>query len=105
MVCYPLHNARKDTTLKELSNMIKEIHLDSRKLDAKFIFRIINIDSRGCRVRELGTVFNAPGKKSYTRQDPPRLDLESVPDDNRTLDDGRFIQGDYIDVAIFLPLK
>ena len=85
--------------------MIKEIHLDSRKLDARFVFRVINLDSRGCRVRELGTVFNAPGKRSYTRQDPSRSDLEQIPDESRTLDDGRFIQGDYVDVAIFLPPK
>lgn len=93
---------RKDTTLKELSNMIKEIHLDSRKSESKFIFRVINIDKRGVsKVRELGTVYNAGGKRSFTRQDSSFLN--SILDEERSLDDGRFSQGDYIDVAIFVP--
>lgn len=79
---------RKDATLKELSGLIKEVHEDSRRREAKFSFRLVYQDGLRGRMlsKELGTVSNAR---------PSR-------DDTRTLEDIRFIQGDYIDVAIYL---
>jgi len=47
----------------------------------------------------MGVVYNS-GKKSYTMLHPPRRDLEKVVDEERSLDDARFVPGDYIDVAI-----
>lgn len=73
--------------MKELTGLIKEVHEDSRRPQAKFSFRLI-IQQDGGRIgtRDLGTVANGrPGR-----------------DDGRTLEEARFIQGDYLDVAIYL---
>lgn len=73
--------------MKELTGLIKEVHEDSRRPQAKFSFRLI-IQQGGGRIstRDLGTVSNGrPGR-----------------DDGRTLEESRFIQGDYLDVAIYL---
>lgn len=69
--------------------MIKEVHEDSRHPQTRFSFRLIIQEmGRGGRFtgRDLGIVANSrPGK-----------------DDGRTLEEVRFIQGDYLDVAIYL---
>mgnify|MGYP003896072155 CR=1 FL=1 len=91
---------RKDATLKELSSLIKEVHLESRPKNIKFDFRIFNREMSGnIHVRNMGVVYNS-GKKSYTTMHPPRGALEKITDEERNLDDARFIPGDYIDVAI-----
>jgi len=67
--------------------LIKEVHEDSRRRDARFAFRLIYQETLRGRflVRDLGMVYNG------------RVTV----DDEKTLDDARFIPGDFIDVAIY----
>lgn len=75
----------KDATLKELSDLIKEVHADSRRKEAKFSFMLLYQDLRGdFRSKPLGTVANSRPSK----------------DDLLTLEELRFVQGDFIDVSI-----
>lgn len=75
----------RDASLRELSDLIKEVNLECRRRDAKFSFHLIYHDYRGhFHSKPLGTVSNSrPGR-----------------DDSKTLDELRFVQGDFIDVAI-----
>jgi hypothetical protein len=76
----------KDATLKELSSLIKEVYPQSRHKEVKFSFRLIYTDLRGKFVgKELGITFNNRRGK----------------DDEKSLEDARFVVGDYMDVAIF----
>ncbi len=83
-----LIDARKDATLKELSGLIKEVHEDSRRRDARFSFRSVFQTNRGGQwsSRDLGIVYNARATR----------------DDEATLMDKRYQSGDIIDVAIYL---
>jgi len=78
---------RKDATLKELTGLIKEVHEESRRLDARFSFRTVFHTSFGrWQQKDMGTVYN--GRE--TKDDALALHLT------------RFQQGDIIDVAIHL---
>lgn len=82
--------SRKDATLKELCNLIKEVHEEARNREAKFHFRLIYQDNLHGSFfsKDLGTVCNAKGS----------------PDDVKNLDDARFVQGDFLDVSVVVPL-
>lgn len=76
----------KDATLKELSSLIKEVYPQARHKEVKFSFRLIYTDLRGKFVgKELGITFNNRRGR----------------DDEKSLEDARFVIGDYMDVAIF----
>lgn len=78
---------RKDATLKELSELVKEVNEESRRRDAKFSFRSVFQTGHGqWRTKDLGMVFNARHTK----------------DDLVALMDRSLQQGDLIDVAIML---
>jgi hypothetical protein len=79
---------RKDATLKELTNLIKEVHEDSRRRDARFTFRsYFCTNIRGdWQSKDLGVVYNS----------------RATHDDNVTLLQRKYQQGDIIDVAIHL---
>lgn len=75
----------KDATLRELSDLIKEVNTESRRRDARLIFRLVYPDLRGdYRSKPLGTVSNTKGSR----------------EDYLTLEELRFLQGDFIDVSI-----
>lgn len=76
----------RDATLKELSLLIQSVLPSAANNNVRFDFRLIYLDlMRGAFMpREVGAVFN---------------DREGK-DDLLTLEDLRFVQGDYIDVAI-----
>lgn len=79
---------RKDATLKELTGLIKEVHEESRRLDARFSFRsYFCTNYRGdLQSKDLGTVYN----------------FRTTHDDEVTLQQRKYQQGDIIDVAIHL---
>lgn len=78
-----------DATLKELSDLIKEVHEDSRRKDAHFSFRSLFHTPYGrgrVQSKDLGVVYNGRASR----------------DDEVSLEDKRFRQGDLLDVAIYL---
>src|SRR3984957_440375 len=77
----------RDATLKEISNLIKEVHESSRRRDARFSFRHLYRESTYGRLlhRDAGMVMNDATNKN----------------DDKTLDDIRLLAGDYLDVAIY----
>lgn len=75
----------KDATLKELSDLIKEVNEDSRLMETRFSFHLIYMGLRGeYRSKILGNIANSKAGR----------------DDDKTLEELRFVQGDLIDVAI-----
>lgn len=75
----------RDATLRELADLIAEVNVECRRRDARFSFQLVWTDLRGRPVfKPLGSVTNSR---------PSR-------DDGRTLEEVRFVQGDFIDVAI-----
>lgn len=79
---------RKDATLKELTGLIKEVHEESRRHDARFTFRsYFCTNYRGdLQSKDLGIVYNS----------------RATHDDEVTLHQKKYQQGDIIDVAIHL---
>ncbi|CAJ0645483.1 4226_t:CDS:2 [Entrophospora sp. SA101] len=77
----------KDATLKEIANLIKEVNKDAKRPKARLSFKLVYIDNlRGRYIfKELGVVSNSA----------------SSIDDDKNLDDARFVIGDFLDVAIF----
>lgn len=77
---------RQDATLKELTGLIKEVHEESRRNDATFVFRHVYFDVSSGNVvfRDIGLVNN---------DKPGKYDLHS-------LFSLKIIAGDFIDVAI-----
>jgi len=77
----------KDATLKEISNLIKEVVQDANRPNAKLSFKLVYIDNlRGkYAFKELGTIHN----------------VTSSEHDEINLDDARFVIGDFLDVAIY----
>lgn len=75
----------RDATLGELADLIKEVNIECRRKDAVFDFQLVYADLRGKFLfKPMGRVLNGrPGRG-----------------DRRTLEDIRFMQGDFIDVAI-----
>lgn len=78
-----------DATLKELSSLIKDVHPDTRRKGCSFAFRLIFQEpSKGQFLfKDVGIVYNDVAKRSK--------------DDFISLEKIRFVQGDYIDVAIY----
>jgi len=77
-----------DCTLRELTQLIKEVNPDARRRGTVYDFAVVFPDSRGgYRLRDIGSTQSG---------------LRGV-DDNKTLLQCKFDIGDYIDVAITLP--
>lgn len=77
----------KDATLRELTDLVKEVALAARKRDAKLSFAFVYPDKRGRYVvRPVGMAFSYGNNR--------RLD------DAKTLQDLNFQVGDYLSVAI-----
>uniref|UniRef100_A0A7N0U153 18 kDa Sin3-associated polypeptide n=1 Tax=Kalanchoe fedtschenkoi TaxID=63787 RepID=A0A7N0U153_KALFE len=78
----------KDATLRELTDLVKEVSPAARRRDAKLSFAFVYPDKRGrFVVREVGqTLSYANGKRML--------------DDGKALADLNFMIGDYLDVAI-----
>ena len=76
----------RDATLKELSDLIKEVNVECRRRDSRFSFQLVYYDFRGAaRFKSIGIVSNSRAGR----------------DDVLTLESLRFVQGDFIDVAIY----
>lgn len=76
----------KDATLKELSELVKQVVPQAKARNARLGFSLAYPDKRGrYLLREVGMTFN--GRRS--------------PDENKTLDSARFDIGDYLTVEIF----
>ncbi|CAG8651887.1 3206_t:CDS:2 [Funneliformis caledonium] len=80
----------KDATLKEISNLIKEVVQDANRPNARLSFKLVYIDNlRGkYAFKELGTIHNVTSSTTPEQE-------------GINLDDARFVIGDFIDVAIF----
>ncbi|CAL1271458.1 unnamed protein product [Larinioides sclopetarius] len=78
-----------DATLKELTNLVKEVNPDARRKGTYFDFALVFPEARGpgYRMREIGRTCSG----------------EKFPDDNKTLASCRFQIGDYLDIAITPP--
>jgi len=81
-----------DATLKELTNLVKEVNPEARRKGTFFDFALVYPDLRGpvgFRIRNIGTTCS--GQKGM--------------DDNKTLSNCRFQIGDYLDIAISPPAR
>jgi len=77
----------RDATLRELTDLIKEVNPAARKRDARLSFSFVFPDKYGKNVmHEVGTTFS-------NRSDP---------NDSKTLHELRFQTGDFLDVAIYV---
>ena len=87
-VCHLVYS-RKDATLRELMNLVKEVNPDARRRGTCFKFAIIypNFPRGTYNVKEIGVTYAG----------------EKREDDNITLQSKRFQIGDFLDVAIGLP--
>ncbi|KAL1546778.1 histone deacetylase complex subunit SAP18-like [Salvia divinorum] len=80
-----------DATLRELTDLVKEVAPEARRRDAMLSFAFVYPDKRGrFVVREVGRTFSYPNAR--------RPDSGS-----KALGDLSFQIGDYLDVAITLP--
>ena len=81
---------RKDATLKEIMDLVKEVNPEARRRGTIFKFAIIfpNMMRGMYLVKEIGTT---------------RAGDEKGPDDNVTLQSKKFQIGDFIDIAISTP--
>ncbi|KAL3517058.1 hypothetical protein ACH5RR_023960 [Cinchona calisaya] len=79
-----------DATLRELTDLVKEVAPEARRKDAMLSFAFVFPNNRGrFVVREVGRTFSSPNARR--------------PDDgSRALADLKFQIGDYLDVAILL---
>ncbi|KAG5606954.1 hypothetical protein MTR67_024227 [Solanum verrucosum] len=77
-----------DATLRELTDLVKEVAPEARRRDAILSFAFVYPDKRGrFVVREVGTTFSYPNMRR--------------PDNgSKTLSELKFQIGDYLDVAI-----
>ena len=80
---------RMDATLKELTSLVKEVNVESRRKGTFFDFAIVAPDMRSShyRMRDIGST--CAGRKGV--------------DDGVSLASKRFVIGDYIDIAISPP--
>ncbi|RWS21862.1 transcriptional co-repressor component-like protein [Leptotrombidium deliense] len=78
-----------DATLKELTNLVKEVNPEARRKGTFFDFALVYPDIRmpGYRMRDVGST--CCGQKTA--------------DDSKTLSQSRFQIGDYLDIAITVP--
>jgi histone deacetylase complex subunit SAP18 len=75
----------KDANLSELASLIKEVNVECRRRDANFSFQLVYQDMKGrFHSKPIGIVSNSRSGRN----------------DNITLEALRFVQGDFIDVAI-----
>ncbi|EOA28066.1 hypothetical protein CARUB_v10024248mg [Capsella rubella] len=78
----------KDATLRELTDLVKEVSVAARRRNARLSFAFVYPDSHGrFIVKEVGQTMSYPNRKQ--------------PDDSKTLSELRFEIGDYLDVAIY----
>src|SRR5271155_2776600 len=87
---------RKDVTLSELGKLISSAFPQVSKPNTRIAFRLLYTDSFRPRVllKDVGTVTI-----SSTTQPPSSSESEDA--GSRTLDDVKYVIGDWIDVAIF----
>ncbi|ELT98848.1 hypothetical protein CAPTEDRAFT_221388 [Capitella teleta] len=78
-----------DASLKELTNLVKEVNADARRKGTFFDFSVVFPDARSpqYRMREIGST--CAGRKGS--------------DDAKTLAGTKFKIGDYLDIAISPP--
>eukprot|EP00298_Acanthocystis_sp_HF-20_P007318 c16943_g1_i2.p1 GENE.c16943_g1_i2~~c16943_g1_i2.p1 ORF type:complete len:220 (+),score=101.46 c16943_g1_i2:65-724(+) len=80
----------KDATLRELTDLLKEVNPDVQEFQAKLIFSIVFPNKRGeLRKQEIGMCWSNPSKTTETS--------------NKTLAELKFETGDYLDVFVSLP--
>lgn len=76
-----------DATLRELTDLVKEVSPAARRRDAKLSFAVVYPDKNGrMQVKKVGETFSNANKR--------RLD------DNKALSEIYFQIGDYLDVSI-----
>ncbi|CAI5520300.1 unnamed protein product [Closterium sp. Naga37s-1] len=78
----------KDATLRELTDLLKEVVPEARRREARLSFAFVYPNRQGRNVMKQAGITN-----SMTRR--------PTPDDNRTLQELGFQTGDFLDVAIF----
>ncbi|XP_065222274.1 histone deacetylase complex subunit SAP18 [Planococcus citri] len=80
-----------DATLREITNLIKEVNPEAKERGTTFDFQLVMPDRFSSRYlcRDIGTT--CCGQKS--------------PDDEKTLNLCKFVIGDYMDVNITLPTR
>ncbi|CAI5941515.1 unnamed protein product [Closterium sp. NIES-64] len=78
----------KDATLRELTDLLKEVVPEARRREARLSFAFVYPNRQGRNVMKQAGITN-----SMTRR--------PTPDDNRTLHELGFQTGDFLDVAIF----
>lgn len=77
----------KDATLRELTDLVKEVAPAARRRDARLSFAFVYPDKNGrFMVREVGKTFSYEGRRQL--------------DDGKMLAELGFEIGDYLDVAI-----
>mmetsp|Transcript_16731 Transcript_16731/g.23078 ORF Transcript_16731/g.23078 Transcript_16731/m.23078 type:complete len:146 (+) Transcript_16731:108-545(+) len=80
-----------DATLRELTDLMKEVRPEARKPQARLDFALVYPDRMGRNVfRRVGTVWSAPHRGRGE-------------DDGKSLKSISFQTGDFLDVAILLP--
>ncbi|KAL9246770.1 hypothetical protein vseg_020264 [Gypsophila vaccaria] len=76
----------KDATLRELTDLVKEVSPNARRRDAKLSFATVYPDKNGrMQLRKVGQTFSNPNKRQ---------------DDHMALGELFFQTGDYLDVSI-----
>jgi len=80
-----------DATLKELTSLVKEVRPDARRKDTVFRFATVYMDLPSARYK-LKTIGQTVGGRKG-------------PDDGITLAAEQFKIGDYMDIAITLPMQ
>merc|ERR1719310_500 len=79
-----------DATLKELEGLVKEVNPEARRRGTYFDFALVYPDLRQgprCQTRDVGTTIAS----------------QRGPDDTKTLQNCKFVIGDYIDIAVTPP--
>ena len=100
----PRLHRRKDATLRELADLIKEEKPAAMRRDARLNFAFVYPDKRGVNVmKSVGmTQNNRPGACLPSTQVavPYLIDGLAGEDDDKTLNDLKFQTGDFLAVAI-----
>lgn len=105
--------SRKDATLKELAGLVKEVNPDAKAKDIKFSFRLVCHSicphthtppflsplTLNSIFLFLQIFFDLDGK-SKSKDLGEISNASKGPDDGKSLDDVRFVIGDFVDVAI-----
>jgi len=81
----------KDATLRELTELVKEIHSGARQRESRLSFAFIYPSKMNGRMvlKEVGQVFSNRARGDHR-------------DDKKTLDELHFETGDFLDVAIYV---